>query len=69
MRLDREVEVRPRGPDDVYSILLDPSKTNKDFNWKATTSLNEGVGKAIEWYRTHEIDQTFTHLKPVDVKK
>lgn len=69
MQLDSDVEVRPRGPDDVYSILLDPSKTNRDFNWKATTSLNEGVRKAIEWYRTHEINQTFTHLKPVDVKK
>jgi len=69
IKLDREVEVRPRGPDDVYSILLDPSKTKRDFNWEATTSLEDGVSKAIEWYRTHEINQTFTHLKPVDAKK
>jgi len=69
IKLDRAVEIRPRGPDDVYSILLDPSKTNRDFNWKASTSLEVGVRKAIEWYRTHEINQTFTHLKPVDARK
>jgi len=69
VKLEKDVEVRPRGPDDVYSILLDPSKTNRDFDWKATTSLEDGVMKAIEWYRTHEINQTFTHLKPVDAKK
>jgi UDP-glucose 4-epimerase len=69
IKLEKDVEIRPRGPDDVYSILLDPSKTKQDFNWQATTSLEDGVRKGIEWYRTHEINQTFTHLKPVDAKK
>ena len=61
--LDKPVEVRQRGTDDVYTILIDPSKTNKDFDWKATAPLDSGVKKAIEWYRTHDITQTFTHLK------
>jgi len=69
IKLDKDVEVRPRGPDDVYSILLDPSKTNKDFEWKATTPLETGVRAAIEWYKTHDVNQTFTHLKPVDARK
>lgn len=67
--LDKGVEVRPRGPDDVYSILLDPLKTNIDFNWKASTSLEFGVKKAIEWYMTHDVADTFTHLKPVESKR
>ena len=29
--MDGEVEVRPRNPDDAYTILLDPSKTNQTF--------------------------------------
>jgi UDP-glucose 4-epimerase len=66
MTLDAPVEVRPRSADDVASILLDPSKTNKDFDWKATTPLGAGVAKAIAYYKKFGISQTFTHLKPVD---
>jgi UDP-glucose 4-epimerase len=59
--LDRPVEVKPRGEDDVYTILLDPSRTIADFDWRATTPLAEGIAAAIDWYRTHGITQTFTH--------
>jgi len=60
------VEVRPRNPDDVFSILLDPSKTNQTFDWKITTPLAEGVRAAIDYYRTNGIKETYTHLKPVE---
>jgi UDP-glucose 4-epimerase len=60
-----EVEVRERNPDDVFSILLDPSKTNKDFEWKNTTPLIDGVARAIEYYRKFGISETYTHLKGV----
>lgn len=69
IKLEKEVEVRPRGADDVYTILIDPSQTSKDFDWKAGTPLEFGVNKAIEWYKTHDITQTFTHLKPAEPKK
>lgn len=62
---DEEVEVRQRGEDDVYTILLDPSKTNKDFDWKVTTPLEVGIKKAVEWYKVHGVTQTYTHLKGV----
>jgi len=65
----QDVEVRPRSPDDVYTILLDPSKTNQDFNWKTGTPLETGVAAAIEWYRKHGLQETYTHLKPVEGKK
>lgn len=63
--LDKEVEVRERNPDDVFSILIDPQKTENDFEWKASTSLELGVKAAIEWYRVFGITQTYTHLKEV----
>jgi UDP-glucose 4-epimerase len=63
LALDREVEVRPRTPDDAYTILLDPSKTNSDFGWRASTPLSAGVAAAIDWYKRFGIHQTFTHLK------
>ncbi|MDA8121149.1 MAG: NAD-dependent epimerase/dehydratase family protein [Deltaproteobacteria bacterium] len=69
VRLDKEVEVRPRNPDDVPTILIDPSKTNRDFGWKTHTPLGEGIRAAIEWYRTHGVTTTFTHLKDLGEKK
>jgi len=64
--LEKEVEVRERNPDDVFTILIDPIKTNRDFNWKVETPLEEGIRKTIDWYKVHGIEQTYTHLKPVE---
>lgn len=66
--LEEEVEVRERSPDDVFTILLDPAKTNQDFGWQVTTPLETGVRAAIEWYKQYGITQTYTHLKPVEDK-
>ena len=64
LRMDEEVEVRPRGEDDAYTILLDPSKTEADFeNWKIATPLSEGVRAAIEYYREFGVSETYTHLR------
>lgn len=66
IKLDKDVEVRPRGEDDVFTILIDPSKTEKDFNWKADTPLTEGIAAAVNYYKEYGIEQTFTHLKQID---
>lgn len=66
VQLEKEIEVRPRGKDDVYTILLDPSKTERDFGWKISTPLKIGVDNAIKWYKENGITQTFTHLKQSD---
>ncbi|QRN03388.1 NAD-dependent epimerase/dehydratase family protein [Legionella sp. MW5194] len=63
IKLDNEVEVRPRHPDDAFTILLDPSRTNKDFSWKTSTPLVNGVKAAIDYYKEYGIEQTFTHLR------
>jgi UDP-glucose 4-epimerase len=68
IQLDQEVEVRPRGRDDVYTILLDPSKTNRDFSWRTRTPLEKGIRAAVEWYKAYGINQTYTHLKQVSEK-
>jgi UDP-glucose 4-epimerase len=64
--LDEEVEVRPRNPDDAPSILLDPSKTERDFGWAARTPLEDGVAKAVDYYREQGVAATFTHLKQAE---
>ena len=66
--LDEEVEIRPRGEEDAYTILLDPSKTEQDFDWKVTTSLEVGVEAAVEYYKKYGITETYTHLRIEDTK-
>ncbi len=61
--LDKEVEVRPRNPDDAFTILLDPLRTQKDFDWKAMTNLTQAVKTTVDYYRQFGIEQTFTHLR------
>lgn len=69
IRLGHEVEVRPRNPDDAFTILLDPSKTLRDFpGWMVHTPLEKGVAATLDWYKRFGISQTFTHLKPSDQK-
>ncbi len=60
---DEEVEVRPRPPGDAATILLDPSRINQDFGWSPSTTLEEGVARAIEYYRERGIAETYTHLR------
>jgi len=63
IKLGTEVEVKQRGVDDVFTILIDPSKTNEDFEWNTNTPLEYGIKQAIDWYKQNGITQTFTHLK------
>ena len=67
--LSSPVEVRPRNPDDVFSILLDPSKTQADFNWRTRTALRDGVAQAIAYYASKGLVETFTHLAPMNAEK
>ncbi len=66
--LDKDVEVRPRHPDDAFTILLDPSRTNKDFAWHVKTPLVVGVKAAIEYYQQCGIEQTYTHLRAAETE-
>ena len=60
------VEVRERQPDDVYSILLDPSRTKNDFDWQTKVQLVDGVEETIKYYQEYGIEETFTHLQEVE---
>lgn len=68
LTLEKDVEVRPRNPDDAYTILLDPSRTKKDFAWTVKTSLATGVKAAIDYYQQYGIEQTYTHLRAEEVE-
>jgi UDP-glucose 4-epimerase len=51
-----------RGPDDVATLLLDPSHTREEFGWTARTHLSTGIKAAVAWYAEHPPAEVYTHL-------
>lgn len=58
-----EPEIRDIGPDDAFSILLDPSRTFEDFGEIQFTSLQDTVSAAVVYYLEHGTLGEYTHLR------
>ena len=58
-----EPEIRDLGPDDVASILLDPSRTFADFGSIEFTPIETTVAEAIRYYQQHGTLGEYTHLR------
>ena len=56
-------EVRELGPDDAPSILLDPSRTFKDFGEIKFSPLSTTVEEAVAYYKKFGVSGGYTHLK------
>ena len=56
-------EVRELAPDDVFSILLDPSRTFADFGSIDFTPIETTVAEAIRYYQEHGTLGEYTHLR------
>lgn len=63
-----KAEVKELGPDDVYSILLDPTRTFEDFGAIDFTPLQETVSAAMAYYQKHGTLGEYTHLRLQDKK-
>jgi UDP-glucose 4-epimerase len=58
-----EPEVKPLGPDDAPSILLDPSRTFGDFGEIEFTPLEEIARLSVERWASEGVVGGYTHLK------
>jgi UDP-glucose 4-epimerase len=58
-----EPEMKPLGPDDAASILLDPSRTFVDFGDVKFTSLEDIARVSVERWATDGVVGGYTHLK------
>jgi nucleoside-diphosphate-sugar epimerase len=58
-----EPEWRDIASDEASSILLDPSRTFKDFGQLEFTPLRETVRRAISYYQEFGTEGEYTHLK------
>lgn len=48
-----EKEYLPMQSGDVYQTYADVSELQRDFDFKPETTIEEGLGKFAEWYRTY----------------
>jgi UDP-glucose 4-epimerase len=63
-----EADIKELGPDDVFSILLDPSKTFADFGHIEFTPIETTVKEAIQYYQKHGTLGEYTHLRHEEKK-
>ncbi len=63
-----KAEVKELAADDVFSILLDPSRTFQDFGRIEFTPLQETVSAAMAYYKQHGTLGEYTHLRLQDKK-
>jgi UDP-glucose 4-epimerase len=66
-----EPEVKPLGPDDAESILLDPQRTFEDFGEVSFTPLNDIAQVAVDRWSREGVQGGYTHLKEArgEIKK
>ncbi len=46
-------EFLPMQPGDVYQTYADVSDLMRDYDFKPDTSIEEGLQKFVDWYRTY----------------
>lgn len=56
------VPVVPVGDDDIAEVVLDPSKTERDFGWSAEVEFEEIIARQLQWYDKYGITDIFSHL-------
>src|SRR5215831_451421 len=58
-----EPEIRALAPDDAPTILLDPSRTFRDFGEIEFTPLDDIVDATVTYYREYGVQGGYTHLR------
>jgi UDP-glucose 4-epimerase len=56
------VPVVPAGADDVREVVLDPSATERAFDWKAEVGFTDTVRRQLAWYDQHGVSDVYSHL-------
>lgn len=65
---DKEVPIVPPSADDVPSVVLDPTETEKVFQWKAEVNFRDTIGRMLSWYDKHGVSAVYSHLSsPKDI--
>ena len=64
-----DVPVVPPAHDDVSAVVLDPSETERTFNWNATVPFAEAIARQLTWYDAYGVSDVYSHLAAPAVSK
>lgn len=56
------VPVVPPAADDVPAVVLDPTATERAFNWKAAVEFADTIARQLAWYDRHGVTDVYSHL-------
>ncbi len=56
-------EVLPPAPDDIPTVVLDPSKTFAEIGWKVEVGFDETISSMLSWYDSYGVTDVFSHLQ------
>lgn len=59
----QDVPVVPPGDDDVPAVVLEPSATERAFNWTAKVDFTETIHRQLDWYDKYGVSEVFSHLQ------
>ena len=57
-----DVPLVPVGDDDVPEVVLDPSETERVFDWKSNVDFQDTISNQLKWYDQYGINDIFSHL-------
>lgn len=56
------VPIVPPAADDVPVVVLDPSGTERAFQWKAKIGFADTITRQLAWYDRHGVTDVYSHL-------
>jgi nucleoside-diphosphate-sugar epimerase len=56
------VPIVPVGADDVPAMVLDPTRTEQAFGWKARVGFKQAIRAQLDWYRRYGVSDVHSHL-------
>lgn len=63
VELDRPVDERDVGDDDVPAVVLDPAQTLAVLGWKPQYNFEDTIRRMLAWYDQHGVTAIYSHLK------
>lgn len=57
-----DVPIVPPGDDDVPAVVLNPSETERTFNWKAKVPFDQAIARQLSWYDSFGVSDVHSHL-------
>ena len=56
------IPVTPIGGGDIHTVVLDPSETEKIFQWSAKVPFRTIIKKQLDWYSQYGVNHIYSHL-------